>query len=68
MGEEREAVVIVCKTGDQIVHHMNDKQIEKQKRYNTFKWSLDIITKFGVIFSVVVLLVAGSAWLFVIGH
>ena len=43
MGKEREAVVVVCETGDQIVHHMNDKQIEKQKRYNTFKWSLAIV-------------------------
>ena len=42
MGEEREAVVVVCQASDQIVHHMNDKPGEKQKGYNTFKWSLAI--------------------------
>ena len=43
MGKEGEAMVVVCKTSDQIVHHMNDKKGEKQKRYNTFKWSLAIV-------------------------
>jgi hypothetical protein len=57
MGEEREAMVVVCKTGSKIRYNMDDKFEKKIKRYNLI---MTIIGISGVVLLIISFVVEGS--------